>query len=119
MSVDLSLCILYSMVNRSLLVCRVEQPTSTLLQTILLKTVLKVATTYRTVLMSNAFPSSLKSPLLQKSLVTEPTTRLVVQHILQTLIDRHSNASKLSQIWSAHTSPLLSLTQLFVRTCLL
>ena len=76
-----------------------EVSTNSQLQTMLLKTVLKVATTYRTVLMTNAFPSSLKNPLLHMSVINKPTTRLIVQQILHTLIDRHDNVEKFSKIW--------------------
>ncbi|XP_064604803.1 protein EFR3 homolog B-like isoform X2 [Liolophura sinensis] len=68
------------------------------LQTTLLKTLLKVATKYKTVLMSNAFPSELLRPLLRMSLASDPGMRLIVQDILHTLIDRHNNTAKLTTV---------------------
>ena len=88
-----------------------ELSTNAQLQTILLKTILKVATTYRTVLMANAFPSSLKNPLLQLSVVNKPTTRIIVQQILHTLIDRHDNIEKFSKIWYVHHNQAIRLFQ--------
>jgi len=43
--------------------------TEVVLQTMLLKSLLKVATRYKTVLMSNAFPAAFLEPLLQMTLV--------------------------------------------------
>ena len=91
-----------------------ELSTNAQLQTILLKTILKVATTYRTVLMANAFPSSLKNPLLQLSVVNTPTTRIIVQQILHTLIDRHDNIEKFSKIWYVHHGQAIKLFQLIM-----
>lgn len=78
-----------------------DSTTNTQLQTILLKTILKVATTYCTVLMANAFPASLRTPLLQMWLADKPTMRLIVQRILHTLVDRHDNTEKINKIWYA------------------
>ena len=64
----------------------------------LMKTLLKVATKYKTVLMTNAFPSAFLEPLLRISLVADPGIRRIVQEILQTLIDRHDNMEKLSNV---------------------
>ena len=69
-----------------------------LLQTMLMKTLLKVATKYKTVLMVNAFPSSFLEPLLRMSLVQDPGIRRIVQEILHTLLDRHDNSSKLRSV---------------------
>ncbi|XP_067928396.1 protein EFR3 homolog B-like isoform X2 [Watersipora subatra] len=76
-----------------------EKTSNSQIQMMLLKTILKVATTYRTVLMANAFPSSFKNPLLQMSVMNKPETRLVSHQILHTLIDRHDNVPKFSKIW--------------------
>lgn len=59
------------------------------LQAILLKSLLKVATTYRTVNMSQAFPSPFLKPLLIMSLAPDPNVRLMVQKIFHQLLDRH------------------------------
>ncbi|XP_064624615.1 protein EFR3 homolog B-like isoform X2 [Lineus longissimus] len=66
-----------------------------LLQTMLLKTLLKVATKYRTVLLVNAFPSAFLEPLLKMSVVSDSGIRLIVQKILHTLLDRHENSGEL------------------------
>eukprot|EP00105_Crassostrea_gigas_P001528 XP_011413750.1 PREDICTED: protein EFR3 homolog B isoform X5 [Crassostrea gigas] len=68
------------------------------LQTMLLKTLLKVATKYKTVIMNNAFPPEFLHPLLRISLLDDPGLRVVVQEILHTLLDRHDNASKLKTV---------------------
>lgn len=68
-----------------------------LLQNILLKSLLKVGTTYRTIHMNTTFPISFLEPLLRMSLVPDPEMRLLVQKILHTLLDRHSNLEKLTK----------------------
>ncbi|XP_076462171.1 protein EFR3 homolog B-like isoform X2 [Babylonia areolata] len=68
------------------------------LQINLLKTLLKVATKYKTVIMSNAFPPEFLHPLLRMSLMEDPGMRITVQDILHTLIDRHGNTPKLKCI---------------------
>uniref|UniRef100_T1IXZ5 Uncharacterized protein n=1 Tax=Strigamia maritima TaxID=126957 RepID=T1IXZ5_STRMM len=76
----------------------VEQPPSevdVLLQNILLKSVLKVATKYTTVHMVTAFPVAFLNPILKMSVTPDPEVRLIVQLILHTLIDRHENTEKL------------------------
>lgn len=64
----------------------------------LLRTLLKVATKYKTVSLSQAFPPEFLHPLLRISLVEDPGMRIIVQEILHTLLDRHGNAHKLRQI---------------------
>ncbi|KAL8584635.1 hypothetical protein ACOMHN_002364 [Nucella lapillus] len=68
------------------------------LQINLLKTLLKVATKYKTVNMSNAFPPEFLHPMLRMSLMEDPGMRITVQDILHTLIDRHGNTLKLKCI---------------------
>ncbi|XP_052776246.1 protein EFR3 homolog B-like isoform X2 [Mya arenaria] len=68
------------------------------LQTMLLKTLLKVATKYKTVNMSNAFPQEFLQPLLRMSLFEEAGMRIIVQEILHTLIDRHENSQKFKHV---------------------
>ncbi|KAJ8306182.1 hypothetical protein KUTeg_016727 [Tegillarca granosa] len=70
----------------------------TQLQTMLLKTLLKVSTKYKTVTMANTFPPEFLQPLLRISLLEDPIMRLIVQEILHTLIDRHDNTNKLLRI---------------------
>lgn len=59
---------------------------------------LQVATKYKTVNMSNAFPNEFLQPLLRMSLFDEPGMRIIVQEILHTLIDRHDNTEKVAQV---------------------
>ncbi|XP_017774254.1 PREDICTED: protein EFR3 homolog cmp44E isoform X2 [Nicrophorus vespilloides] len=66
-----------------------------LLQSILLKSLLKVGTKYQTIHLNTTFPISFLEPLLRMSLAPDPEMRLLVQRILHTLIDRHHNLEKL------------------------
>lgn len=66
-----------------------------LLQNMLLKSVLKVATKYTTVHMVTALPVAFLDPLLKMSVASDPEVRLIVQQILHTLLDRHENMEKL------------------------
>lgn len=75
-----------------------SQEADVLLQKILLKSLLKVGTKYRTVQMSQAFPSAFLHPLLQMSLASDTSVRLVVQQILHTLLDRHNYLPGLSKL---------------------
>ncbi|KAG8231136.1 hypothetical protein J437_LFUL009841 [Ladona fulva] len=74
---------------------RYRAPGDALLQNILLKSLLKVGTKYRTVHFNTTFPLSFLEPLLRMSLAPDPTVRLLVQQILHTLVDRHHNLEKL------------------------
>ncbi|XP_020706838.2 protein EFR3 homolog cmp44E isoform X6 [Athalia rosae] len=67
-----------------------------LLQSILLKSLLKVGTKYQTIHLNTTFPISFLEPLLRMSLAPDPEMRLLVQKILHTLIDRHRNIDKLA-----------------------
>ncbi|BFZ16341.1 hypothetical protein BsWGS_19380 [Bradybaena similaris] len=64
----------------------------------LLRTLLKVATKYKTVSLSQAFPPEFLNPLLRISLIDDPGMRIIVQEILHTLLDRHGNALRLKHI---------------------
>ncbi|XP_054722243.1 protein EFR3 homolog B-like [Uloborus diversus] len=75
-----------------------SQEADVLLQKILLKSLLKVGTKYRTLQMSQAFPSAFLQPLLQMSLASDPAVRLVVQQILHTLLDRHNYLPCLAKV---------------------
>jgi len=57
-----------------------------------------VATKYKTVLMSNAFPAAFLEPLLRMTLSRDAATRRIVQEILHTLLDRHGNLDKLKTV---------------------
>lgn len=74
-----------------------HSPADNLLQSILLKSLLKVGTKYQTIHLNTAFPVSFLEPLLRMSLAPDPEMRLLVQKILHTLIDRHNNLEKLSK----------------------
>ncbi|XP_077495686.1 protein EFR3 homolog stmA isoform X3 [Amblyomma americanum] len=67
-----------------------------LLQHIMLKSLLTVGQKYRTVQLSQAFPTAFLQSLLRMSLAKDPSVRLVVQNILHTLLDRHQNLPQLS-----------------------
>ncbi|XP_074641716.1 protein EFR3 homolog A-like [Tubulanus polymorphus] len=69
-----------------------------LLQTMLLKTLLKVATKYKTVVYSNAFPPAFLEPLLRIATVNDSGIRLIVQKILHTLLDRHDNSVEIQHV---------------------
>ncbi|KAK3089343.1 hypothetical protein FSP39_002879 [Pinctada imbricata] len=58
----------------------------------------QVATKYRTVTMTNAFPTEFLQPLLRVSMHDDPALRITVQEILHTLIDRHENSQKLRKV---------------------
>ncbi|RWS23938.1 protein EFR3 B-like protein, partial [Leptotrombidium deliense] len=84
-----------------------------LLQDILLKSLLKVSTKYRTVNMSQAFPNLFLTPLLKMSLATDPNVRLTVQRIFQQLLDRHNNLPKLSVPISTQPLPALMMEKAY------
>ncbi|CAH1774212.1 unnamed protein product [Owenia fusiformis] len=81
-----------------------------MLQTMLLKTLLTVATKYKTVLMSNAFTLPFLEPLMRMSISSDPGIRLLVQEILHTLLDRHNNLPKLKTVKIMADISQLSLT---------
>ncbi|XP_048000935.1 protein EFR3 homolog cmp44E isoform X3 [Leguminivora glycinivorella] len=66
-----------------------------MLQSILLKSLLKVGTTYKTSELSKAFPAAFLDALLRLSGAAEPATRALLQRILHTLLDRRQNAHNL------------------------
>ncbi|XP_014206305.1 protein EFR3 homolog cmp44E [Copidosoma floridanum] len=68
-----------------------------LLQSILLKSLLKVGTKYQTNLLNSTFPPSFLQPLLRMSLASDAEMRLLVQKIFHTLIDKHKNIAKLAK----------------------
>ena len=68
-----------------------------LLQSILLKSLLKVGTKYQTIHLNTTFPPSFLQPLLRMSLAPDAEMRLLVQQIFHTLIDRHRNIDKLAK----------------------
>ncbi|XP_028166853.1 protein EFR3 homolog cmp44E isoform X2 [Ostrinia furnacalis] len=66
-----------------------------MLQTILLKSLLKVGTTYKTTELSKAFPAAFLEALLRVCHASEPAARAILQRILHTLLDRHGNSPAL------------------------
>nr|XP_049701457.1 protein EFR3 homolog cmp44E isoform X1 [Helicoverpa armigera] len=66
-----------------------------MLQSILLKSLLKVGTTYRTGELSKAFPAAFLDALLRVAAAAEPRARALLQRILHTLLDRRGNAPRL------------------------
>ncbi|XP_013138209.1 PREDICTED: protein EFR3 homolog cmp44E [Papilio polytes] len=67
-----------------------------MLHSILLKSLLKVGTTYKTTELSKAFPAAFLEALLRLSSAGEPCTRALLQRILHTLLDRRGNAALLA-----------------------
>ncbi|XP_026325443.1 protein EFR3 homolog cmp44E-like, partial [Hyposmocoma kahamanoa] len=67
-----------------------------MLQSILLKSLLKVGTTYKTTELSKAFPAAFLEALLRLSSAEEPRTRALLQRILHTLLDRRGNRHHVS-----------------------
>ncbi|ULU06589.1 hypothetical protein L3Y34_018431 [Caenorhabditis briggsae] len=65
------------------------------LQHVLVKTLLKVATKYRTAYLATVFTDSFLDTLLRLALVRDPQVRLATQQIFHTLLDRHDNAANL------------------------
>ncbi|RCN46690.1 EFR3-like family protein [Ancylostoma caninum] len=68
------------------------------LQHVLVKTLLKVATKYRTAYLATVFTDSFLHTLIQLALVNDPQVRLGTQQIFHTLLDRHDNLSHLAHL---------------------
>ncbi|XP_053684005.1 protein EFR3 homolog cmp44E [Sabethes cyaneus] len=81
-----------------------------LLQNILLKSLLKVGTQYRTVSFEKAFPVSFLQPLLKMARASSVSIRVIVMQIFQQLLDRHQNQHLLSAI-SIGNIPTLTMEQ--------
>ncbi|XP_035534747.1 protein EFR3 homolog B isoform X1 [Morone saxatilis] len=74
-------------------------PESTrMIQIMLLKSLVQVTAGFQTTNMLTALPSSFLEPLLSFSLTEDPEVRLLVLQILLSLIDRHDNTPKFSNI---------------------
>ncbi|PAV71490.1 hypothetical protein WR25_12229 [Diploscapter pachys] len=58
---------------------------------VLVKTLLKVATKYRTAYLATVFTDSFLNTLIQLGLVADAKVRLIIQRIFHTLLDRHDN----------------------------
>ncbi|XP_052130546.1 protein EFR3 homolog cmp44E isoform X2 [Frankliniella occidentalis] len=72
-----------------------EQDGDVLLQSMLLKSLLKVGTKYQTIQLNQAFPVNFLERLLRMSVGPNPDMRLLVNKIFHTLLDRHLNLEKL------------------------
>ncbi|XP_055619562.1 protein EFR3 homolog cmp44E isoform X2 [Toxorhynchites rutilus septentrionalis] len=81
-----------------------------LLQNILLKSLLKVGTQYRTVSFEKAFPVSFLQPLLKMARASSVAIRVIVMQIFQQLLDRHQNQHLLNAI-SVGNYPTLTVEQ--------
>ncbi|XP_039448303.1 protein EFR3 homolog cmp44E isoform X1 [Culex pipiens pallens] len=82
----------------------------TLLQNILLKSLLKVGTQYRTVSFEKAFPVSFLQPLLKMARASSLPIRVIVMQIFQQLLDRHQNQHLMNLI-SINNYPTLTVEQ--------
>uniref|UniRef100_H3C8Y5 Uncharacterized protein n=1 Tax=Tetraodon nigroviridis TaxID=99883 RepID=H3C8Y5_TETNG len=71
---------------------------SGMIQVMLLKSLLQVSERYESTNLLTALPSSFLEPLLSFTLMEEPEIRLLVLSILTSLIDRHHNAARLSDV---------------------
>lgn len=69
-----------------------------MIQVMLLKSLVQVTAGFQTTNMLTALPSSFLEPLLSFSLTEDPEVRLLVLQILLSLIDRHDNTPKFSDI---------------------
>ncbi|KAI4801538.1 hypothetical protein KUCAC02_019431 [Chaenocephalus aceratus] len=69
-----------------------------MIQVMLLKSLVQVTAGFQTTNMLTALPSSFLEPLLSFSLTEDPELRLLVLQILLSLIDRHDNTEKFSDI---------------------
>lgn len=87
--------------------------TDSLLQGILLRSLLKVSTTYNTVNINQALPTAFLKPLLQLSLAPEPSVRLTVQKIFHQLLDRHGNLEKIDTPVTQNDLPQLTIEKAF------
>ncbi|XP_077442827.1 protein EFR3 homolog B [Stigmatopora argus] len=69
-----------------------------MIQVMLLKSLVQVTVGFQTTNMLTALPTSFLEPLLSFSLTEDPEVRLLVLQILLSLIDRHENRPKFSNI---------------------
>ncbi|GMS84188.1 hypothetical protein PENTCL1PPCAC_6363, partial [Pristionchus entomophagus] len=68
------------------------------LQHVLVKTLLKVATKYRTAYLATVFTDSFLATLLRLAIASDPQVRLNTLYIFHTLLDRHDNISCLTHL---------------------
>uniref|UniRef100_A0A3Q3NCK0 Uncharacterized protein n=1 Tax=Mastacembelus armatus TaxID=205130 RepID=A0A3Q3NCK0_9TELE len=84
---------------------------STMIQVMLLKSLLQVSERYDSTNLLTALPSSFLEPLLSFTLMEDPQIRLLVLSILTSLIDRRHNAARLSAASVTFDMSLLELKQ--------
>ncbi|KAK0416217.1 hypothetical protein QR680_012351 [Steinernema hermaphroditum] len=70
---------------------RAMRSSDSFLQHVLVKTLLKIATKYKTAYLATIFTDSFLNALLDLSLVSDPQVRYTTQRIFHTLFDRHDN----------------------------
>ncbi|KAI6172439.1 hypothetical protein M3Y98_00973300 [Aphelenchoides besseyi] len=80
------------------------------LQKVLLKTLLQIATRYKTFYLNTVFTESFLNTICKLSTSNDPELRLIAQQILQTLFDRHDNLNKLDHFLYFKDVEDLSLT---------
>ncbi|KAI1730683.1 protein EFR3 like protein [Ditylenchus destructor] len=68
------------------------------LQKVLVKTIRKVATKYKTSYLATVFTEAFLRTILQLSLTKDSEVRLISQQIFHTLLDRHDNLTKLDHL---------------------
>jgi len=87
------------------------------LQKVLVRTLLKVATKYRTGHLATVLTSTFMEPLMRLAHNDDASVRLLVQQILHTLFDRHGNAQALSMLKIGDSAADRSLSVCNVETC--
>uniref|UniRef100_A0A914EQE2 Uncharacterized protein n=2 Tax=Acrobeloides nanus TaxID=290746 RepID=A0A914EQE2_9BILA len=85
------------------------------LQKVLVKTLLKVATKYKTFYLATIFTDSFLKPLLLLMLAPNSEVRLISQKIFHTLLDRHDNLQKLEHL--PYVSDVIDDLRLSVEKC--
>lgn len=91
----------------------VSSKTDSLFQGILLRSLLRVSTTYNTVNLNQALPSAFLKSLLHFALSPDSSTRLTVQQIFHQLLDRHSNLPKVGRPMTLSSVPSLTIEKAF------
>lgn len=81
-----------------------------ILQKVLARTLLKVATKYRTGHLATVLTASFLDPLLKLAIVEDVEVRLLVQEVLHTLFDRHRNSQILENLRCCEDINQLGLT---------
>nr|CAD2171867.1 unnamed protein product [Meloidogyne enterolobii] len=77
---------------------KTERMCEAFLQKVLVKTLLEVATKYKTFYLATVFTDAFLRTLLQLQLTRDAEVRLIAHQIFQTLLDRHDNQQKLEHL---------------------